>query len=248
MRRFFIPSIPSGTTTDITGTDAHHLRHVLRLQPQDTIIVFDGTGDEYHARIISMDDQSVQVELLSPIENSIESHLDLTLAQAFLKEKKMDGLIRHLTELGVTRWIPFMARRSVPNPDPKRLQSRIQRWRKISLESLKQCGRSRPMAIDPPVSFQEALELSKPYDLKLIFWEKADLSQPSILQAGFRPGRVFMMIGPEGGFDPAEIRTAQAKEFQIAALGPRILRAETATLTAAVLAQYVFGDLGSKMS
>lgn len=224
------------------------MRHVLRFQPQDTIIVFDGTGAEYRARIVSMDDPSVQVELLSPIQKSIESPLDLTLAQAFLKEKKMDSLIRHLTELGVTRWVPFMARRCVPTPDAKRLQSRIQRWRKISLESLKQCGRSRPITIEPPVSFQEALDLSKPYDLKLIFWEKADLSQPSMLQANIRPARIFIMIGPEGGFDPAEIRAAQAKEFQIAALGPRILRAETATLTAAALAQFVFGDLGSKMS
>jgi 16S rRNA (uracil1498-N3)-methyltransferase len=249
MRRFLIDNLePHLKTATIAGADAHHLRHVLRLRPQDPIIVCDGKGAEYQARILSTGSRNIQVELLATVEKSVESPLDLALAQAYLKEKKMDNLVRHLTELGVTRWIPFMAGRSVAVPDPKRLSTRNQRWQKIALEALKQCGRNRPLIIEPAVPFQDALALSAPYDLKFIFWEKSADQKPSDLQSFVRPARVFVMIGPEGGFEPAEISAAQASGFRIACMGPRILRAETAALTAAALVQFVFGDLGPEKS
>ena len=173
--------------------------------------------------------------------------MQIVLAQAYLKDKKMDELVRRLTELGVTRWIPFMARRSVPTPDEKRGLARHQRWQKISLEAVKQCRRSRPMTIDAPVSFAQALEMAQSHDLKLFFWEgvgAAPLTRPAG-QPG--PKRVFVMVGPEGGFDADEQRRAQAQGFCMTGMGPRILRAETATVAACTLIQFLFGDMGQNV-
>jgi len=245
MRRFFIPPEQIGQNEPIlSGADAHHLRVVLRLHPGDMIVVFDGSGREYKARVASMDREQLKVALVAPIRKQIESSLDLVLAQGYLKDKKMDLLVRQLTELGVTRWIPFMAGRSIPVPDRKRLANRYRRWLKISHEALKQCGRSRVMDIAPMVSFDAMLQHAESYDLKLVFWEKATRCLTSIQLRQPEPASIFVMIGPEGGFDPAEITCAREKGFRTVGLGPRILRAETASLTACALVQFVFGDMG----
>lgn len=244
MRRFFIsPGQLNEPRPFIDGADARHLRLVLRLRPDDRIDVLDGRGNAYRARIVSMESERVYVSLESPLPADRESGLEMILAQGYLKDKKMDGLIRPLTELGVTRWMPFIARRSVPVPDEKRLRSRYERWQKISQEAVKQCGRRCPMVIDPVVSFETALANAQSCDARLIFWEKE--SRPE--RRGHLPtpgaGKVFVMIGPEGGFADDEVSRARQAGFLAVGLGPRILRAETATLAAAVLMQFLFGDI-----
>ena len=179
----------------IEGAQARHARTVLRLQVGDTLVVFDGTGWQYQARITMFEKQGVRVALEKPLAVKTESSLDLALAQGFLKDKKMDMLVRHLTELGVQRWIPFMAERSIPAPSPQRLQARSLRWQKISQEAAKQCRRIRPMKIEPAVSFEAALTLAGPYDLKLIFWEKeASCLSPNKHDTAM-PGRIFAKAG-----------------------------------------------------
>jgi 16S rRNA (uracil1498-N3)-methyltransferase len=230
----------------LEDSDAHHLRAVMRLRAGDSIVLFDGSGIEYQARIRTIDSKSVQVELLSQTVSAAESRLELAIAQGLLKEKKMDELIRPLTELGVTRWIPCRAHRCVPVPDSRRMAARHARWQKIGLEALKQCRRSRPMEIDEPVHFESALELAEPYPLKLLFWENESVLIDHS-GAEMRPNGVFIMIGPEGGFEFEEVEKARAGGFKTVGLGPRILRAETATLTAATLVQFLWGDLGRQV-
>ena len=146
----------------------------------------------------------------------------------------------------MTRWIPFFSERSVPRPDKKRLAARLQRWQKIAQESFKQCGRSILPEISPPVSFEEVLALGQACTLKYIFWENE--SQVLLQKSDIRlpkPGyRIIIVLGPEGGFTPQEIEKAKDRGFEVAGLGPRILRAETATLAACTLMQYLYGDLG----
>ena len=158
----------------------------------------------------------------------------------------MDDLIRRLTELGISRWIPFLAERSVARPDPGRLRARKARWEKIAAESLKQCRRSRIPEIGDTLSFEEMLAASAGQDLKILFWEKAsDPSRDLFSLAEAKPyGTVFAVLGPEGGLSDAEVEAAVAAGFEVAALGPRILRAETATVSACALLQYFLGDLG----
>ena len=244
MRRFFIsPEQLNQPKPAIDGADAHHLRVVLRSRPGDRIDILDGRGNAYRARIVSMDHEKVYLALETPVDGQPEARPEMVLAQGYLKDKKMDGLVRQLTELGVSRWIPFLAARSVPAPDDKRLHQRHLRWQRITLEAVKQCGRRSPMTIDPVVSFEVAVQRAQSCDIKLIFWEKESdsINRPVIPESGAR--KIFAMIGPEGGFEPSEVNLAREAGFVAVGMGPRILKAETATLAAATLIQFVFGDM-----
>jgi len=250
MYRFFIPlnqlnrSIPA-----ITGSDAKHLNQVLRLKPGEIIELFDGNGYNYHARIIDqpsqrISSQRVPLQILDQYRSNTDSPLRLIVAQAILKNRKMDVLVRQLTELGAVQWIPFAAARSVVIPKTKRLENRIQRWKIISKEALKQCKRGMLMDIGPFISFQELLKLTEHCDLSIIFYENSTNSIISdLFQSKIRPKHLMIIMGPEGGFTSSEIKQAQDKGVSIATLGPRILRAETAAIAACALVQYIFGDM-----
>ena len=250
MRHFFIePSKIVGPTAIITGSDARHINTVLRLKPGDKIGLFDGTGFEYEAMIEKSSAGSVEVLIARKFFSKAESPVNIIVAQALLKDRKMDNLVRQLTELGITKWIPFIANRSVPLPPKERLAARTQRWKKIAKEALKQCKRGCVPEIGDAVSFEEILNFEEKCDLKIAFWEKE--SKPvhaMIAQPGRSIKKIFVMLGPEGGFSMQEIERARTCGFVTAALGPRILRAETATIAACVLLQYLFGDFGQKKS
>ena len=142
MRYFFIQDPKSeGTASMIKGSDARHIKNVLRLKSGDRIGLFDGQGMDYEARITAISSRSVEVMIVRSFPSNAESPVDIIVAQGYLKERKMDGLVRQLSELGVSKWIPFFAQRSVPRPDQGRLASRRQRWQKIAREALKQSKR-----------------------------------------------------------------------------------------------------------
>jgi 16S rRNA (uracil1498-N3)-methyltransferase len=250
MRRFFVERINlTGSTALISGPDARHIKTVLRLNPGDEIELFDGTGGVYPARITSFLPKQVKVDLLGKYHLTAESPVCITVAQAYLKDNKMDTLVRQLTELGITAWFPFISERSVPTPNNKRIEGRRQRWQKIAQESLKQCRRGRLPLIGHLETFRAVLETAQASDLKIIFWENENRSLQSVVEPS-RPERtvrsIFLLLGPEGGFAIQEVQQAVACGFQSLSLGPRILKAETATVAACALIQYLFGDLGQK--
>ena len=252
MRRFFIQTPPTqGAHVTLTGGDARHLTTVLRLAPGDRILLLDGRGGEYEAELLAAQPDDVRLEVLSHREAREESGARITIAQGFLKDRKMDPLVRHYTELGIHRWYPLMAERSIPNPDAKRLAKRAERWEKISRESLKQCRRGMAMEISPPLTFADMLKEAEPYDLKLFFWENAsipltrDLLPPRDAESPTGGGRrILVALGPEGGFSEREALLAEESGFVACTLGPRILRAETASIASATLVQFLFGDMG----
>jgi 16S rRNA (uracil1498-N3)-methyltransferase len=248
MRYFFIEtSEREDSILSITGPDARHIKTVLRMKPGDIIGLFDGKGFEYEAKIIDLSPGRVQVSLIRRFESTSESPVQIIVAQAFLKEKKMDGLVRQLSELGIVKWVPFIAERSVPRPDKKQLLARTKRWGKIAKEALKQCKRGRIMEIGETVSFEEMLNQGQFCDLKIAFWE--DELQPLHANLPGSNGQIhtiFALIGPEGGFTQKEIEKARDHGFITVGLGPRILRAETAAVAACVLMQYLFGDMSQK--
>lgn len=246
MRRFFIPAVNiANNVPEIIGSEARHIAQVLRMKPADMVELFDGSGWAYEARLETVHPQCVKVSVIRRYRCSCESELNLAVATGYLKDKKMDTLARALTELGVTRWVPFFAKHSVPSPSQKRLAARHQRWQKISLEAVKQCERGRLMAVDIQPDFNKTLEAAQAYDLKMIFWERGEASQ-RLPRKGEKheATSVFILLGPEGGFDPQETAAAQSAGFISVSLGPRILRAETAVLSACALAQYRYGDMG----
>lgn len=238
MRRFFsdAPMIV-GQTAMITGAEVRHIRNVLRLSVGDRITLFNGKGQEFQAEISNISSDRVDTMILQSSEPSRESFAEIIIAQAFLKEKKMDDLIRPISELGITRWIPFIAQRSVARPDDKRLASRYERWNSIARESLKQCRRTKMLEIAPLMSFEQILDIGKSCDIKLIFWENASEPIPN------QGDRIMAILGPEGGFSHAEIAMAKQAKFIPVTLGTRILRSETAAIAAASILQYRFGDM-----
>ncbi len=245
MRRFFLEQKEiKGLKSYISGTDARHIKTVLRLKPGDRIGLFDGAGNEYSAGITGFSHDRVEVSILDSFPSVAEPSVQIIVFQALLKDRKMDILVRQLTELGISGLIPFVAERSVSRPDAKRLIMRRERWNKISKEALKQCKRGRIMKIGEPVFFEDALKIGKDADLKVIFWEKESKSVDfAISHFGSKFEKIFLMLGPEGGFTVNEIEKAASYEFVSASLGPRVLRAETATIAASVMIQYIFGDL-----
>lgn len=247
MRRFFIePTDFTGFQAIISGSDARHIKTVLRLKAGDAVEIIDGTGMEYTARITDFSSATVALRIFEKRIGKTESHIEITIAPGILKDKKMDELVRRLTELGFSRWAPFFAARSVPRPDSRRLTARTARWKKIAVEALKQCRRSYMPEIMEPVAFKDVLSLARGSDLKIIFWEnqitETVSSGPALADQSCK--KIFVMLGPEGGFTREEIESARSCGFITASLGPRILRAETAALAAAVMMQFIFGDMG----
>jgi 16S rRNA (uracil1498-N3)-methyltransferase len=248
MRHFFIePSDVAGGRAALSGAEARHVKNVLRLKPGDAVRLFDGTGVEYVGVIDTLPPGKVEVTITASRPAAGCPRLPVSVAQGFLKEKKMDRLVRQLSELGAARWMPFISDRSVARPEGGRAQARQERWRRIAVEALKQCRRGDVMQIDDIVGFDRLLERAPAHELRILFWEQS--SEPLTAQrfsgspAG--PVSVLIVLGPEGGFTEEEVRAAVAAGFISAGLGPRILRAETAAVAACAIVQHLFGDLGA---
>ena len=246
MRRFFSSQkLELGKSAEISGSDAVHISKVLRLKNNDAIVVFDGRGHTFECRIASVSSDAVTVIVKKALASKREPQVKITFAQAMLKNKKMDTLIRQATELGISRWIPFFSERSVPTPDRRRMAARVERWNKISREALKQCGRDISMDVLPPVSMEDVLNQGQACDPKIIFWEcESASSDASVSRLPAQVENVMVVVGPEGGFSAQEVDLATSLGFVTMSLGPRILKAETAAIAAAVLMQYRFGDMG----
>jgi len=197
MRRFKInPGTIEGNTCIITGPDARHMLNVLRLKADDRVVLFDGTGWEYEAAIRKISGGEVRLSVLNSRPGLAESPVRITVAQGFLKDKKMDTLIRQLTELGISRWVPYFGGRSVARPDAARLRKRAARWQKIAAEALKQCRRSQPPEIEPAVDFDTVLQSAASAAVKLIFWEAESAPLRAAELGGLPQGDVFIILGP----------------------------------------------------
>ena len=245
MKRFFIE--PSETIKEfpvIKGPEAHHIAGVFRLKPGDHILLVDGTGVEYEAEIAACAKNHVQVSIVRQCLPATEAPVKITVAQGYLKDKKMDMLVRHLTELGIHCWIPVVTEFSVPNPERKKTNARRERWEQIAREAVKQCGRTRVPEILPPIHFSEALDTAESSHAKIIFFENETAPFTQTVAGITRtPLDIFVFLGPEGGFSDEEITAAAACGFLSVSLGPRILRAETASIAACTLIQHLFGDM-----
>jgi 16S rRNA (uracil1498-N3)-methyltransferase len=224
-----------GASIELDRGEAKHAR-VRRLRRGEEVVVLDGRGWSAAAVIDTIDSRRVVVRIVRALpERRGESPLDLTLALALLKSDRFDWIVEKATELGVTRIRPFMTEHSLARPST----GRRDRWRQIALSAAKQCGRTVPPEIHPPVPFREALgDLD---GVKYLFAEGGPGRAP--LEANVAVASVSVIVGPEGGFTSEEVATASAADCQVVTLGPRILRAETAAITAVALCQHLFGDL-----
>lgn len=245
--RFFLvpPEEMTKSVVTVVGREARHMLKVLRLKPGMRVGLSDGCGLQGEARIATMTRDSITLEVLRRYPSPREPAGELVVAQALLKDQKMDLLLRQLTELGMTGWRPFISLRSVPQPDQRRQASRAKRWERIAREAVKQCRRGRVPDLTAVEGLEDVLREGRRFDERLLFWEEAQEPLPAIQRSNRRkPLKVLMVVGPEGGFRPEEAALAQVHGFRLASLGPRILRAETAAVAACTLVQHLYGDLG----
>jgi len=249
MRYFFIePAALEIQPVTISGADARHISTVLHFRPGDTIGLLDGTGSGYRAEIHHVSTTRVTVKILGELPSAPPPPVRLVVAQAYLKDKKMDRLVRRLSELGMAEWKPFVSSRSVARPPEKRMAARLERWQSIAREAIKQCRRADLPIINPCCSFDALLAESKNCSRRIIFWEQVpealDWSESRAVEK--ENDGLMVILGPEGGFTRDEVMQARDHGFAIAGLGPRVLRADTAAVAAAAIVQYVFGDMGPK--
>jgi len=243
MQKFIITEIKElPSKACITGQDAKHIFKVLRKKRGDNIAITDGKGKDYNSIILNVTPESIEIKIIEQFNSITESFIYITLASGMLKDKKMDFVIKHITQLGVQKWIPFFCERSIPRPNIIKMEKRKKRWESIAKESLKQCNRSCLPEISEPLNFETLIKQSENHDLKIAFWEKSD-HKIKTLQNSVSPKKIILLIGPEGGFSKKEILMAREKGFLSHSLGPRILRAEIASIASCTLIQHLFGDI-----
>jgi 16S rRNA (uracil1498-N3)-methyltransferase len=225
------------------AAEAHHLRRVLRLRAGAVVEATDGTGRLYTVRLAGLDAEGAWGAIEARTEPARESPCTITLAQGILKGDRMSWLVQKATELGVARIIPMETARVVARPAAG-LTGRHARWERIAREAVKQCGRVVVPMVTPPCAFAGVLREVPSQDATWIFWEGGGQPLAATASETGARARVLLLVGPEGGFTPAEVGQAEDAGVRLVSLGPRILRAESAGLTALVLCQFLFGDLG----
>jgi 16S rRNA (uracil1498-N3)-methyltransferase len=221
---------------------AAHVARVLRLAAGDPITLFDGSGTDYPARIVSAGRRGVTVDVAPGVAVATESPLAITLLQGIGRGTRMDLVLQKATELGVAAIRPLLTSRTVVRLDDQRTAQRLQHWQRILVSAAEQCGRSTLPVLHPPARLADALaaEASTPWRFFL------DPEGPPGLPAGIAGAQAAaVLVGPEGGLSPDERAQAVAGGFRGLRLGPRILRTETAPLAAISILQYLAGDLGA---
>lgn len=236
--RFFAP--PSSLFNSrivLDAEESHHLARVLRLLPGAMVFAFDGDGSEYECEVARVHKDATELQVIARLSNEVESPLQLTLGQAFIKGDKFDWVVQKATELGVTRLVPLLTEHSEFKKAEGR-ENRLQRWRRIALEATKQCGRRRVPEICEAQRW-DSFCAEQGNGLRLIFSERQGHHLAGMLHAD----SVTIAIGPEGGWSEREVAQAETGGFIPVHLGKRILRTETAAIAAVTLVQHLFGDL-----
>lgn len=227
--RFFSEKPLLSRQTRLEGSEAQHAVKVMRVKVRDEIVLFDGSGSEFVGQVMAITSRGlVEIDSLERREVNRELARDVTLAVALPKGDRQQWLVEKLTELGVTRLVPIICRRSVAQPVESAL-ARLQRW---VIEASKQCGRNRLMEIAPPAAWTNYLAQPS-VALRVI-------AHPGPYQAAelftTAAAEIIAAVGPEGGWTDEEVDAALAAGWQGMSLGPRILRVETAAIALASLA------------
>jgi len=238
-RCFVPPPLAVGDTRLLPEDVSTHVARVLRARAGQLLTLFDGRGGEYQATILAIDRRGVrvQIDLHRAIER--ESSLNVTLLQALARGERMDFITQKATELGAAAIVAWIAERSVVRLNGAALARRCEHWRAVAISACEQCGRNRVPTIDAVADLASASALTDSASLRLMLAPDAERSMTALVQSG---SGISLLVGPEGGFSDDELALARQHGFQSCALGPRVLRAETAPLAALAALQAVAGD------
>jgi 16S rRNA (uracil1498-N3)-methyltransferase len=247
LRRFTVtPERISDNRIAFDRAESHHMAAVLRLTAGDLVVATDGRGQDYTVRLDTLGETAVGT-VLQVAPSLSEPPLGITLVQGIPKGDKMEAIVRAATELGVTRVLPAITARTVVRLPLGRWRERSRRWQRVAREAAKQCGRGMIPEVESPRPLVEWLDPRvATADLRLCLWEGQASSLSRVCDAlQPAPATAIVLVGPEGGLTPDEVESARARGWTIASLGPRILRAETASAAVIAVLQFRFGDLGT---
>jgi 16S rRNA (uracil1498-N3)-methyltransferase len=244
MPTFFVASeavVPP--TVRITGPLLRHLRESLRLQAGEALIVTDDHGVRYRTEITEVTSGALVGRILETLSAPGKTGPTIVLAQALLKGEKMDWVIQKATELGVDRIAPILAHHSIVRPRADRIEHQRARWHRIALEAAEQSERWSVPVINDPATVSQVLSTSKTAASKLLLAERCDGASLTRAPLDATKGEVWLLIGPEGGWEDKEMQQALEQGFVAVTMGPRILRAETAAIAALSVLQSRLGGL-----
>ncbi len=229
-----------GEQAIIEGQDAVHLRKVVRVQVGEEVILCDDTGYDHLARVETIAEDSITCTILSSEKNPANPSKHLVIYMALPKQDKLEFVVQKACELGASKLVPFVSEFCVAQKS-KRDENKRQRLQKIAGEAAKQCGRSTALFVERIFTFAEVLADLPQQETNLFFYEHAtlalkDLSLERVQSAG-------ILIGSEGGFSEKECQALLEAGVPALSLGKRILRCETAAVTALSLVGFLLGEL-----
>lgn len=241
MHHFFAePSQIADGKATIIGADVNHMKNVLRMKPGEQVEISDGDGLRYICVIENFADECVHLRIEDVEADAVELPSKIYLFQGLPKSDKMELIVQKAVELGAFEVIPVVTKRAVVKLDEKKAAKKVQRWNAISEGAAKQSGRSIVPKVHDVLSYAEALEYARQMDVRLIPYEKAsgmEVTRQTV--ETIRPGQsVAVFIGPEGGFEEAEVEQAEEAGALPVSLGKRILRTETAGLAVLSVLMY----------
>jgi 16S rRNA (uracil1498-N3)-methyltransferase len=245
-RRFMINSgsICDGSAV-LDGELFRHMVRVLRMTAGDSLVLVDEKGGEHAGRIeqVAREQVTVAIRQSNHLTDQDGSRQRITVCQALPKGEKIDLILQKCTELGAHDFWLFGGQRSVARVRADQINSKLERWNRITAEAARQCRRRTvPEVRWFPTAAAAAAAVS--HDLRLILWEDERTNRlKDILSGGTLPESVIVVIGPEGGFDPTETGLFAGNGFQSVSLGSRILRTETASIAIMAILQYTCGDI-----
>ena len=230
MPRFFIDYTPEvGGEAVIDGGDARHIGGALRMTPGEALTLCDGKGTDYACTITAVEKERVTLSVDTAAPSYSEPSLAVTLYMGLPKGDKMELIIQKAVELGVTAIVPVATARCIVKLDGKDAAKKQVRWQKIAAEAAGQSGRGIIPVVESPLSWKQAL-VRFAEEKTLLCYEGGGAPIGKLVSPA--DTAISLVVGPEGGFDPAEVEAVTAVGGKIATLGPRILRCETAPLAA----------------
>ncbi len=240
MPRFYSPEkLAPGALIRLSDNAAVHASRALRMKVGDSAVLFNGDGNDYPCELTYMSKSEVSVKVKSVSANTCESPLNITLIQAISSGDRMDFTIQKAVELGVTAIQPISSQRSVVKLSGERAEKRREHWQNVVISACEQCGRAFVPEVRPATSLAQWLGQSETAELRIILSPGAPQSLNELTKPS---GDIQLLIGAEGGLTEDEISLATTHNFTPIRLGNRILRTETAALTAISSLQTRWGD------
>ena len=226
----------------LDGPQAHYLGHVLRVRPGDEITLFDGSGCEFQAKVSSVSRKKVELHTDEPHTTTTESPLKVTLIQALIRGERMDFCVQKCTELGVQKIVPVFTERTVVKLPDDRAAKRVDHWHKIAVAACEQSGRVIVPIIERPLPIQDAVANSLDSETALVILDPWAGAPPLHRLPAPASDQIAVCVGPEGGFSNEELEFLRDAGAVSVTCGPRVLRSETAGITAVAACQMAWGD------